>query len=437
MKPVCCHTHKHPHAAGAPSSRRATHGLTPLLIAVVLPLLPLVSQGQQAAGGAGGVTIEALTEFDRDDGSWESDLDSERDAGWDTGDAAEPAAPEKPRIAVYAFKIRGNLGIPDAGAIIAEWMISALEATNRFTLMERVLLQQVIEEQELQTSYLADESTLAAEAGRLYGVEAVVSGTVLQWGETISIVARLVDTSTGIIREAAEVKTRNRQDIPDEIALLARKLAGPAPAPVPAPASATQPVTVATTTAATTAATAVTRRTPIEQNPARLAITVLPHPHLRLGEEMRIRITSQAPGYLTVIDINALGEVAQVYPLGPAPPADGASGQIRAGGSIVIPDPYSGLRFTAAEPSGRGHLVAVLSTLPVDPDTLTAAQVAWPHAGPSTGPAAGSAAGPVIGQAQADAVDVDRILARLQQSLDEQHAARPWSMSVADYLIEY
>ncbi len=136
----------------------------------------------------------------------------------------------KPRVAVYQFKVRGDLGIPDAGDIIGEWMIGALTATGRFTLMERVLLQKVFEEKELQSSHLADESTLAAEAGRLYGVEAIVSGSAIKWGETISIVARLIDTNTGVISNAAEIKTTNRNNIPDQIDLLARKLVGPEPA---------------------------------------------------------------------------------------------------------------------------------------------------------------------------------------------------------------
>ncbi len=154
----------------------------------------------------------------------------------DTGDeAAEQAAkaaearPTKPRVAVYQFKVRGDLGIPDAGDSIGEWMIGALAATGRFTLMERVLLQKVVEEIDFQSSPLA-ESTMAAEAGRLYGVEAIVSGTVIKWGETISIVARLIDTNTGAIRSAAEIKTKNSENIPDQIDLLARKLVGTEPA---------------------------------------------------------------------------------------------------------------------------------------------------------------------------------------------------------------
>ncbi len=148
---------------------------------------------------------------------------------------AAETKPTKPRVAVYQFKVRGDLGIPDAGDSIGEWMIGALAATGRFNLIERVLLQKVVEEIDFQSSPLA-ESTLAAEAGRLYGVEAIVSGTVIKWGETISIVARLIDTNTGAIRSVAEIKTNDPNRIPDQIDLLARKLVGLEPAPtIPKP----------------------------------------------------------------------------------------------------------------------------------------------------------------------------------------------------------
>ena len=320
----------------------------------------------------------------------------------DTGDEeAEQAAkavetkPTKPRVAVYQFKVRGDLGIPDAGDIIGEWMIGALAATGRFTLMERVLLQKVFEENELQSSHLADESTLAAEAGRLYGVEAIVSGTAIKWGETISIVARLIDTSTGVIRSAAEIKTTNRNNIPDQIDLLARKLVGPEPAgsgtKTPPPLAAGQ----------------------VAQNPARLAIQILPKERFRLGQEMRFRITSQQEGHLLVVDLNADGEMSQVYPLD-----EGAVGAIdnrlRPGRALALPEPRSGLSFTASEPTGTGRLVAILTEEAVDLEELR-----------DGGRLTGAGQDPVSG-----------ILDRLSQLQAKSPSATSWSMTQAEYLIE-
>jgi hypothetical protein len=368
-----------------------------LILSAFLSMSPLV-WGQSDTGPVEAMALSAMTEFDEEDAEEEATL--ETDVPTNTREDT-PAGEGNMRVAVYEFKVRGNLGIPDAGSIIAEWMISSLASTSRFILMERVLLQQVVEEQELQSSYLADESKLAAEAGRLYGVEAVVSGTVLQWGETISIVARLVDTSTGVIRKTAEVKTRNSQNIPDEIDLLARKLAGP----IPAPSMASSPAQT----------TSVMSKT-IEFDPEGLRISILPTAHFHLGDEMQFRVISQNSGYLTVLDINALGRVAQVYPLN-STQSDISTGRISAGQTVVIPEPYSGLRFTAGEPTGTGKLLAILSSHPITPVALAKAESD-------------------LGQSSSDSGDAESVIARLQQALGTPLPQEPWSMSLTEYVID-
>ena len=308
-------------------------------------------------------------------------------------DKAPATKPVKPRVAVYQFKVRGDLGIPDAGDIIGEWMIGALAATGRFTLMERVLLQKVFEENELQSSHLTDESSLAAEAGRLYGVEAIVSGTALKWGETISIVARLIVTNTGVIRSTAEIKPTNRNNIPDQIDLLARKLVGPEPAP----SSKASPQTEAGLVA---------------QNPARLAIQILPSGRFRLGQEMRFRITSQQEGHLLVVDLNAAGELSQVYPMD-----QGGIGAIddrlRPGRALTLPEPRSGISFSASEPTGTGRLIAILTGEPLVLDDLLDA-----------GQGAGAGQDPVTG-----------ILERLSRLQGGGSVPATWSLTQAEYLI--
>lgn len=321
------------------------------------------------------------------------------------GQATSPAKPAKPRVAVLPFNVRGNLGIPDAGASIAEMLNGALAATGRYTLVERVLLQQLLEEQELQSSHLADEATLA-EAGRLHGVEAIVSGTVIQWGETITLVARMIDTNTGVIRSSAEIKTKNRDSIPEQIDLLARKLLGPVAVPSPG-----QPKTAGGAAARTAPDGAL-------PNPARLAIILLPGPNYRLGQEMRFRVSSQEAGHLLVLDLNAGGELSQVYPM------DGGEigaldNRVRAGRGITIPSPSSGLRFTASEPTGRGRLLAILTPEPVALEDLLDKDFQVKST-PETG--AGS-----VGTA---------IATRLGQMAGEGQGAGPWSITEVGYVIQ-
>jgi TolB-like protein len=325
-----------------------------------------------------------------------------------SGQATAPdksAQPAKPRVAVLPFNVRGNLGIPDAGASIAEMLNGALAATGRYTLVERVLLQQLLEEQELQSSHLADEATLA-EAGRLHGVEAIVSGTVIQWGETITLVARMIDTNTGVIRTSAEIKTKHRDSIPEQIDLLARKLVGPVSVPSQAKTR---------TDGGAAARTAPDLALP---NPARLAISLLPGPNYRLGQEMRFRVSSQEEGHLLVLDINADGELSQVYPMDSGE-IGALDNRVRPGRGITIPSPSSGLRFTASEPTGRGRLLAILSPEPLALEDLLD-QDFQVKSTPETG--AGSVSG--------------AIAARLGQMSGEGQGTGPWSITEVGYVIQ-
>ena len=47
--------------------------------------------------------------------------------------AEEPPPTERKSVAVVEFQTKGDLGIPDAGSIVAEWMISSLLKTVKRT----------------------------------------------------------------------------------------------------------------------------------------------------------------------------------------------------------------------------------------------------------------------------------------------------------------
>lgn len=275
------------------------------------------------------------------------------------------AANLKPRIAVLEFDILGNLGIADAGSIIAEWMIRALQETRQFRLMERVLLSKVLEEQELQSSYLVDPSSMAARAGEMYGVDAIVSGSVSDWAGTISISARLVDTNTSEIIATADVKTKRRDQIPDQISLLARQLVGP-------PSS----------TSALPNDGGHAGPEPIEEpnqlsgNPAQLRIELIPGSRIHLGDNMRFRVSAAQPGHLRVFNIAVSGELSQLYPF---PCFQPGCDQVRLAPNrpLTVPGTYDGIQLTASEPTGRGHLIAVLSNRPLSAEDI--ALVSKPH----------------------------------------------------------
>ena len=126
--------------------------------------------------------------------------------------------------AIVEFQEKGSLGIKDAGAIVAEWMSSSLYKTQVFDIYERVLLYKILEEQDLGLTGALDEKT-TAEIGKLYGVEAIVTGTVSKFGSTISVVAKLIDTETAKVIASSDVKTTSVDEIPGAMDRLAQELA--------------------------------------------------------------------------------------------------------------------------------------------------------------------------------------------------------------------
>ncbi len=137
--------------------------------------------------------------------------------------------PGKPRTsvlntAIVEFQEKGSLDIEDAGEIVAGWMSSSLIKTGAFTLYERVLLYKILEEQDLGLTGALDEKT-TAQIGKIFGVEAIVTGTVSKFGSTISVVAKLIDTETAKVIASSDVKTTSVDEIPGAMDRLARELA--------------------------------------------------------------------------------------------------------------------------------------------------------------------------------------------------------------------
>ena len=90
---------------------------------------------------------------------------------------------------------------------------------------------------------------------------------------------------------------------------------------------------------------------------------------VRLGEQIVFEITSRVPGRLILIDLNAAGEVLQIFP-NSFVPVDLVA-RIPAGPTITVPGAGYGFSgFKAVEPVGRGQLLAL-----VQPDSVPAGQL--------------------------------------------------------------
>lgn len=81
---------------------------------------------------------------------------------------------------------------------------------------------------------------------------------------------------------------------------------------------------------------------------------------LTVGETFRIEVETAFDGYLMLLDVGGDGKITQLFP-NPYSAAANADGRIRAGSTMVFPDKSYGFALTAAQPLGRGRLIAVVA----------------------------------------------------------------------------
>jgi TolB-like protein len=93
---------------------------------------------------------------------------------------------------------------------LAAMLITDLVQTEMFNIVDRVRLNVVLEEQELQTSGLVDPTT-AVTIGKLIAAQYILTGTFMVVGEELKITAQVFSVEKGILLGASSVtgKTEN------------------------------------------------------------------------------------------------------------------------------------------------------------------------------------------------------------------------------------
>src|SRR3984957_17160064 len=165
---------------------------------------------------------------------------------------------------------------------------------------------------------------------------------------------------------------------------------------------------------------------PALENPAGVTIAFKEGDDLSLGQRVAYVVTTERPGYLTVLDATPDGQLTQIYPNAMSLRSPGsptlASTLIHPGKSLVIPDyrnVYRGFDVQITEPRGKGVMVAVLSDKPLT--SFDTPQAPKTFATPEEG------------------VDlIHRLRDELARSLSGQpksSAAAPWSVAYHGYTI--
>jgi len=127
-----------------------------------------------------------------------------------TGAAAQ--ADTRPGIAVLPFDNGGSYGREpeDFDALqvgLAQMLITELATNPKARLVDRRIIRQVLEEQDLGASGRVDAET-AAKVGKLVGARYVVTGGFIDFYGDLRIDARIVDVETSEILKAEQVRDK-------------------------------------------------------------------------------------------------------------------------------------------------------------------------------------------------------------------------------------
>ena len=131
---------------------------------------------------------------------------------------------QKSKIAILPFELQGEyFETEDLGKIVSEWLITAFVQNGRFEVIERKLLGQVLEEQQMVGAGLATQET-AMEVGRILGVKVVISGTITKYRGMLDINARIIDVGSASIVTAENVQSKNKDTLQQLIFAMAEKI---------------------------------------------------------------------------------------------------------------------------------------------------------------------------------------------------------------------
>jgi len=136
----------------------------------------------------------------------------------------EPYTGPKKRIAVKAFEFKAARGSREIGRGMSDMLADSLFNTNRFIVLEREHINEVIEEQDFGASGRVKKET-AAPIGEIEGAELIIRGAVTEFepeckgGAALFIIAakqacvtvnlRIIDAKTGRVVNATTVEGRS------------------------------------------------------------------------------------------------------------------------------------------------------------------------------------------------------------------------------------
>lgn len=127
--------------------------------------------------------------------------------------AVEDTSIKAKRIAVVEF----NSDDAKLGKMLSEWTVSVLMERKDCSVIERILLNKVIEEQKLSVSGLANQET-TAKIGELYGASHLLVGSLGKLGSKYLLTVKTINVSSAETVESNRASTTDIDNIPEVLA---------------------------------------------------------------------------------------------------------------------------------------------------------------------------------------------------------------------------
>ncbi len=148
--------------------------------------------------------------------------------GWSRENSRVEAAAHDvaPFVAVKALEPRGIS--EDEAATLSDVLRSKLMDTQRFRVMERGQMEEILREQAFQQSGACTEEACLVAMGQMLGIEQLIAGSIGKVGSAYAINVRMISVKTGeIVRTVAHNYTGPIESLlTTEMNIVARKLAG-------------------------------------------------------------------------------------------------------------------------------------------------------------------------------------------------------------------
>jgi TolB-like protein len=108
------------------------------------------------------------------------------------------------RMSLTVLPFEQKNTVKEAGLAFQDNLTHSLVNRNRFRVVERKLLEKILEEQKLSQTKLIERST-ALSVGRLAAAQSIITGSIIETRQGIEAVARIIDTETSEIMATEDV----------------------------------------------------------------------------------------------------------------------------------------------------------------------------------------------------------------------------------------